>query len=154
MEFLLFLSGIDKEILALIRKANFTVEENTPLCLLGKKYFGFLRKSQKKVVICTQNAIDLGGYKIQESVSDKGFEPTKLYIRRALRHEAVHVAQSCNNDKVMNFIKGRKIELHPYKFNALKMSTKISGNRDKEYEAYWMEDRPFMVRAALKKYCF
>ena len=59
MEFLLFLSGIDKEILALIRKADFTVEENTPLCLLGKKFFGFLKREQRSIVICTKNAIDI-----------------------------------------------------------------------------------------------
>ena len=55
MEFLLFLTAKEKEILELIYKAQFSVEENTPLCLLGKKYVGFVKKRQKTVVICTQN---------------------------------------------------------------------------------------------------
>ena len=62
MEFLLFLSSRDKEILELINRARFSVEENTPLCLMGKKYFGFLKKRQRRVVICTKNAMDAGGY--------------------------------------------------------------------------------------------
>ena len=55
MEFLLFLTAKEKEILELIYKAGFTVEENTPLCLIGKKYVGFTKKWQRSVVICTQN---------------------------------------------------------------------------------------------------
>ena len=46
----------------LIYKAKFTIEENTPLCLLGDKFFGFLKLKQKSVVICTENAKKIGGY--------------------------------------------------------------------------------------------
>ena len=62
LEFIEFLSYRDKEILELVRKANFSVEENTPLCLLGKKFFGFLKKEQRTVVICTNNAKQAGGF--------------------------------------------------------------------------------------------
>ena len=153
MEFLLLLTAKDKEILDLVYKARFSVEENTPLCLLGKKFFGFLKTRQKTVVICTRNAQDLAVNPI--STNDHGNEnyQTAFYIRRALRHEAVHVAQMCNNGKVISSAGKNKFKLHPFKETALKGSTKISGNEKKEYEAYWMEDKPNLVISALKKYC-
>ncbi len=153
MEFLLLLTSIDKEILDLVYKAKFTVEENTPLCLLGEKYFGFLKIEQKTIVICTHNAKRIGGYYIPKASRDDDFDQTSLYIRKALRHEAVHVAQSCNNGRPLGFVNNKKFKLHPYKENALKASTKISGNKEKEYEAYWMEDKPKIVKSSLIKYC-
>ncbi len=154
MEFLLFLSSIDREILELVYKADFKVEENTPLCLLGKRYFGFLKRGQKTVVICTRNAINIGGHSIPKLNHDEDNSMTPMYIRRALRHEAVHVAQHCNNGKTVNIVNGKKIQIHPFKKKALENSTKVSGNRERELEAYWMEDRPKLVKSALIKYCF
>ena len=153
MEFLLLLTSKDKEIVDLIYKAGFSIEENTPLCLLGRRYFGFLKRKQKRVVLCTENAKSYGGYSIPKSNRDEDYNQTSIYIRRALRHEAVHVAQSCNNGRLLNMNNGKKVKLHPYKKEALKNSTLISGNRGKEYEAYWMEDRPKLVKQSLKKYC-
>ena len=104
MEFLLFLNAQEKEILQLINKAGYTVEENTPLCLIGKKFFGFLKHKQKRVVICTKNAMDYGGYKLTVDDPEDNFI-TGLMIRRALRHESVHIAQECNNGKLLNIAK-------------------------------------------------
>ncbi len=153
MEFIAFLSTKDKEILDLLYKAKFSVEENTPLCLLGEKFFGFLKKEQKIVVICTKNAMKIGGYRLPKVGHGNDYDPTKLYIRRALRHEAVHVAQNCKKGTILSKKELDKINLHPYKQEALKGSTRISRERNKEFEAYWMEDRPNLVRNALKKYC-
>ncbi len=153
LEFIMFLSGQDKEILELTKKAGYSIEENTPLCLLGDKFFGFLKREQRTIVICTNNAKKIGGYSIPRGFQDDDFQKTKIYIRRALRHEAVHVAQNCNQGKAMNDYTGRMYKLHPYKESALKRSTSLSGNRDKEYEAYWMEDKPKLVRSSLLKYC-
>ena len=75
-------------------------------------------------------------------------------IRRAIRHEAIHVAQECNNGKVLNFAKKNKIKISPYKLNALKGSISLVGQADKEYEAYSLEDRPRYVISLLQKYCF
>ena len=138
----------------LIYKAGFSVEENTPLCLLGDKFFGFYKKKQKTIVICTNNAMKIGGYSISRNKVHDDFSQTSIYIKKALRHEAVHVAQSCNNGKPLNINGGKGYKLHPYKVDALKNSTMMSGNREKEHEAYWMEDRPKLVIQALKKYCF
>ena len=68
MEFILFLSKIDKEIIELINKSNHTIEENTALCLIDKKYVGFYKKREKAIVICTKNAKRLGGYRKKKTI--------------------------------------------------------------------------------------
>ena len=152
MEFLLFLNSQEKEILQLVNKAGYAVEENTPLCLINKKFFGFLKKKQKKVVICTKNAMEYGGYKFQRNPEDS-FQ-TGLMIRRAIRHEAVHVAQECNNGKLLNLTKSKRKNISEHKINAYKGSSLLTGNKEKEYEAYLIEDQARAVISALKKYCF
>tara|TARA_B100001250_G_C19782638_1_gene782579 strand:- start:631 stop:1074 length:444 start_codon:yes stop_codon:yes gene_type:complete len=146
MEFLLFLDGKEQEILELIYKANYKVEENTPLCLLGKDFFGFLKKKQRKVVICTKNAKEYGGYSFLKEDAFK----TGLMIRRAIRHEAVHIAQQCNNGNLLNL---KDIKMSPYKIKSLQASVKLTGQREEEYEAYALEDSPRMVIKALRTYC-
>ena len=154
MDFVDFLNSKEQEILSLIYRAKYSAEENTPLCLLGKKYFGFLKKEQRTVVICTKNAKDFGGYSFPRTHDRSDYNPTKIYINRALRHEAVHVAQGCNNGKVMNLIKKHNLKMNKYKKKALEGSTLVSGNRAKEEEAYTLEDKPKLILEALKKYCF
>ena len=153
MDFVDFLNTKEQEILSLIYQAKYSAEENTPLCLLGKKYFGFLKKKQKIVVICTQNAKDFGGYSIPRTHDESDYNPTKIYINRALRHEAVHVAQGCNNGEIMDLIKTKNIKMNKYKKQALEGSTLVSGNRAKEEEAYSLEDKPKLIIEALRKYC-
>ena len=50
LEFILFLNAHEEKIVELIQKAGYELEENTPLCLLGNKYFGFLKIKQKRIV--------------------------------------------------------------------------------------------------------
>ncbi len=152
MEFLLFLNSQEKEILQLINKAGYTVEENTPLCLIGKKFFGFLKHEQRKVVICTNNAKEYGGYSFIKDTPKES--KTGLMIRRALRHESVHVAQECNNGNLLNLVRKRKTRIIQQKTNALRGSTRLTGNFEKEYEAYLIEDQPRKVIKVLKRYCF
>ena len=150
MEFILFLSKIDKEIIELINKSNHSIEENTALCLLDKKFVGFYKKREKVIVICTKNAKKLGGYR-----KDKRYDnhKTNIYIRRALRHEATHLVQSCNKDKITGVIKNIEDKIHERKLKALNSSVQISGNYEKELEAYVMEDKPRKVKEILKTYC-
>ena len=150
MEFILFLSKIDKEIIELINKSNNSIEENTSLCSLGKKFVGFYKKREKAIVICTNNAKKLGGYR-----DDKRHEnhKTNIYIRRALRHEATHLVQSCNNDKPTGVIKNLVDKIHTGKLKALNSSVQISGNYEKELEAYILEDKPRKVKKMLQTYC-
>tara|TARA_B100000214_G_C23893370_1_gene592890 strand:+ start:154 stop:618 length:465 start_codon:yes stop_codon:yes gene_type:complete len=153
MEFILFLGSRELEILNLVRKANYKLEENTPYCLLGDEYFGFLKRNQKRIVICTNNAKRKGGYFLTRIKKNEDYERTSIYIKKALRHEAVHVAQQCNDNNLIELEKIKKLKINPYKLKALEGSTKISGKKDHEYQAYIMEDRPKLVIKALKKYC-
>ena len=150
MEFILFLNKIDKEIIELINKLNHSIQENTELCLIDKRFVGFYKKKEKTIVICTQNAKKLGGYR-----EDKNYDnhKTNLYIRRALRHETTHLVQSCNNNKPTGIIKNIEDKIHSGKLKALNSSVRISGNYSKELEAYVMEDKPRKEKEVLKIYC-
>lgn len=150
MEFVLFLSKIDKEIIELINKSNHSIEENTALCLIDKKFVGFFKKREKGIVICTKNAKKLGGYR-----EDKRYDnhKTNIYIRRALRHEATHLVQSCNNNKPIGIIKNIQDRIHEGKLKALNSSVQLTGNYEKELEAYVLEDKPRKVKEILKSYC-
>ena len=153
MEFVDFLNSKEQEILGLVYSAGYYVEENTPLCLLSKKYFGFLKKKQKTVVICTQNAKDVGGYSFRTIRDNDDYSPTKIYIRRALRHEAIHVAQGCNKGNLLKLDELKKINFNKYKSESLRGSALVSGDYLKEKQAYTLEDKPKIVIRALKKYC-
>ena len=150
MEFILFLSKIDKEIIELINKSNHQIEENTALCLIDKKYVGFFKRREKAIVICTKNAKELGGYR-----EDKRYDnhKTNIYVRRALRHETTHLVQSCNNNKPTGVIKNLEDRIHEGKLKALNASVQLSRNYEKELEAYVMEDKPKKVKEILKNYC-
>ena len=153
MEFILFMSKVDKEIIELVRKANYSIEENTPLCLIGKQFVGFHKRREREIVICTENAKILGSHNENSYFVNNENHKTKLYLRRALRHEATHLAQACNNDSPTNFIKDIDKRIHPSKLKALKESVKISGKFQKELEAYVMEDKPNLVKKVIEKYC-
>ena len=150
MEFILFLSKIDKEIIELINKSNNLIEENTALCAIDKKFVGFYKRTEKIIVICTENAKKLGGYKEGERHDN---HKTNLYIRRALRHETTHLVQSCNNNKPTGIIKNIEDKIHSGKLKALNSSVQLSGNFSKELEAYVMEDKPRKVKEIIKSYC-
>jgi len=151
MEFILFLDKIEIEIIRLVQQAGYSVEENTPLCLKGKDYVGFLKKKHKKIVICTNNAKQKEGYKMLKYKKRDSFERTSVHIKKAIRHEAVHVAQECNNGKLLEIKKS--LSMNPAKGYALIGSTKISGEKEKEIQAYILEDKPRLVEKILKRYC-
>jgi len=153
MEFILYMTKIDMEILELVKKVNYTVEENSAICLIGKQYVGFHKRIDKEIVICTENAKYLGDHKESIYIRNNDNHKTKLYLRRALRHEATHLAQACNNNNPTGIIKDIDKKIHPSKLKALKESIKISGNMLKEMEAYVMEDKPNKVKQAIEKYC-
>ena len=150
MEFVLFLSKIDKEIIDLINKSNNSIKENTAICNIDKKFVGFYKRREKEIVICTKNAKKLAGYREGKSYEN---HKTNLYIRRALRHETTHLVQSCNNNKPTGVIKNIEDKIHVAKLKALNSSVRLSGNYYKELEAYVMEDKPKKVKEILINYC-
>ena len=153
MEFLLFLNSNERIILDILKEANYKFEENTPLCLIGKNYFGFHKKKSKTIVICTENAKSYGGYNLPRARKRNENYKTGMYIRKALRHEAVHAAQSCNNDKPIELKGKKKFRLNDNKKNAYAGSINFSGNERREYEAYSIEDQPRVVIELLNRYC-
>ncbi len=153
MEFIIFLSKLDKDIFELIKKTNYSIEENSALCLIDKKYIGFHKKREKIIVICTENAKNITHFTKKLTSINKDNHKTKLYIRRALRHEATHMIQSCNGDKIIGDINEIKKKINKSKEKAIKASVKISGNLEKELEAYMLEDKPKKVKKAIIRYC-
>tara|TARA_B100000700_G_scaffold27718_1_gene26486 strand:- start:453 stop:911 length:459 start_codon:yes stop_codon:yes gene_type:complete len=151
MEFIQFLDREEIELLRMVEKAGYSTEENTPLCLLGEKYVGFLRKKQRTIIICTDNAKKKEGYTLRRNMNYDIFERTAKHIKKALRHEAVHVAQECNGGKLLDIKK--TLSMNPAKNEALIGSKKISGEEEKERQAYILEDKPKLLRKEFKKYC-
>ena len=154
MEFIIFLSKLDKEILNLLIKANYIVEENKIECLLNKEIKGLHNFVENKIIICTENAKRKTNYRNKKVKPNKDNFKTERAIRKALRHEATHLIQKCNNNKIIGDIKKLESKLHQGKKKALMFSTSnFSGTYTKEVEAYVLEDNPKKVRNLIKKYC-
>tara|TARA_Y100000766_G_C18746258_1_gene526158 strand:- start:110 stop:568 length:459 start_codon:yes stop_codon:yes gene_type:complete len=151
MEFIDYLNIAEIEIIQMLEKAGYNTVENTGLCLLGKEYVGFLKKKEKTIVICTNNAKKIERYGLIKRKDIDIFERTATHIKKALRHEAVHVAQECNGGKLLDIKKNLKI--NPAKVSALKGSINISGEGEKERQAYILESNPKFVKKELEKYC-
>ena len=151
MEFIEFLDRTEVEIMKMVEKAGYKTSENTKLCLLGENYVGFLNKIKKEIVICTSNVKRREVYTLLRKKNKDIFERTALHIKKALRHEAVHVAQECNDGNLLEI--ERKLSMNPSKIKALNGSVSISGEEEKERQAYILEDRPRLIKNELKKYC-
>ena len=151
MEFIQFLDKVEIEIIRIVEQAGYSTKENSSLCLLSEEYAGFLQKRHKTIIICTDNAKKKEGYTILRNKSSDTFERTAKHIKKALRHEAVHVAQECNNGYLLDVDK--KLSINPAKYKALKGSKNISGEEQKEIQAYILEDKPRLVKKELEKYC-
>ena len=154
MEFIIFLSKLDKEILDLLIKAKYIVEENKVECLLNKEIKGLHNFKENKIIICTENAKRKTNYRNKKHLQKKDNFKTERAIRKALRHEAIHAIQGCNNNKIIGDIKKLESRLHPSKRKALEFSkSNFSGTYAKELEAYVLEDKPRKVKNLIKKYC-
>ena len=153
MEFIIFLSKLDKEILGLLIEANYKIEENKVECFLNKEIKGFHNFKENRIIICTENAKKKTNYRDKKQQNKDNYK-TERAIRKALRHEATHAIQKCNNNKIIGDIKNLESKLHPKKRRALEFSTSnFSGNYAKEVEAYVLEDKPKKVKNLIKKYC-
>ena len=151
MEFLAYLDRIELEIIKTVEEAGYKTKENTSLCLSSDNYVGFLDKRNKVIVICTNNAKKKKAYTILSKRNDDTFERTATLIKKALRHEATHVAQECNDGNILDI--NKKLSINPKKIEALKGSRKISGEEEKERQAYILEDKPRSLKKELKRYC-
>ena len=154
MEFILFLSRLDKEILDLLIEAKYIVEENKIECLLNREIKGLHNFKENKIIICTENAKRKTNYRKKKQNPNEENIKTERAIRQALRHEATHAIQKCNDNKTVEDIGNLEGKLHHTKRKALDFSTSnFSGNYEKEVEAYILEDKPKKVKKFIKKYC-
>ena len=151
MDFIEYLDRTEVAIIKIVEQAGYKTKENTQLCLLSDDYVGFLDKRKKEIIICTDNAKRREGYTLLKKKDKDTFERSALHIKKAVRHEAVHVAQECNDGKLLKIDK--KLSINPSKMKALNGSIKISGEEEKEIQAYILEDNPKKVLKELKKYC-
>jgi len=151
MEYIQFLDSIEIEIIRMVEQVGYSIEENTPLCLLSENYVGFLKKKEKAMVICTENAKKREGYTLLRKRDINRFKRTATHLKKAIRHESIHVAQECNDGKLLDTKK--RLSMNPAKNKALNGSRKISGEEEKEKQAYILEDRPKQVKKELEKYC-
>ena len=151
MEVLDYLGKTEVAIIQIVKQIGYKIDENTKLCLLSDDYGGFLDKRKKEIIICTNNAKKREGYTLLKKKDKDTFERIALHIKKALRHEAVHVAQECNNGKILKIEK--KFLMNASKMKALNGSIKISGEEEKERQAYILEDKPRLVEKELRKYC-
>ena len=139
MEFFLYLNSQSKEIINLVNKAKYSVNENIGFCR-DKRFFGYVDHG-KKFIICTKN------------IKTSGFDP-KFYINETILHESVHVAHHCNGYRPF-WISKKDMHLPSNKLQDIKNSVNVSSaSSQMEHEAFWMEDKPDKVRYVLKKYCF
>ncbi len=151
MEFIEFLDRVEIEIIRIVEKVGYSTEENTSLCLISDNYVGFLKKREKVIVICTENAKKREGYTLLSKRDVNKHERTAKHIKKAIRHESVHIAQECNNGNLLDIKKS--LSMNPAKSEALNGSKIISGEEEKEKQAYILEDRPKLVIKELEKYC-
>ena len=151
---MLFLSKLDKEILDLLIAANYIVEENKIECQFNKEIKGLHNFKENKIIICTENAKRKTNYRNKKQQPNKDNFKTERAIRKALRHEATHAIQKCNNNKTIGDIEKLENKLHQSKRKALDFSTSnFSGTYAKEVEAYVLEEKPKKVKSLIKKYC-
>ena len=154
MEFIIFLSKLDTEILDLLIKAKYVVEENKIECLLNKEIKGLHNFVENKIIICTENAKRKTNYRNKKQHLKKDNFKTERAIRKTLRHEATHAIQKCNNNKIVGNIKNLEGKLHQSKRKALEFSTtNFSGTYAKELEAYVLEEKPKKVKNLIEIYC-
>ena len=152
MEFLLFLTQTDKDIVRLIKNAGYRISENTLICYAKPGFFGVTNNRKRELTLCTNNIKRSSGFFMPSPHGEENLN-TVLSVRETLRHEATHVAQSCNGGKALQTYKPNEISLNDYKIKSLASSVKISGKKKKEEEAYWMENKPKLVRKMLSTYC-
>jgi hypothetical protein len=142
MDFLLFLTPINKEIINDLIAAKIKLTENSAICQKNPRYYGFFHKT-KSLIVCTENIL-------------RETDNPRYWINQTITHEAVHAAQHCNGRKPLG-LKRENMPLPFRKLNYLIASSEMSNHKhsfDMEHEAYYLEDNPKKVRSYLKKFCF
>ena len=95
MEFIIFMSKLDIEIIELIKKAKYQIVENTSLCKIDKKFMGFHKGREKTIVICTNNAKLVGNYSLEKIlktiaiIADRGGVNDEAFEIENFKHSCI-----------------------------------------------------------------
>lgn len=136
MEFLTYLSNESVEIVTLMRAKGISFAQNSSMCKKYKELFGVLQANT--LAICLDN--------IKNTIN-----PVFHYVNETLYHEAAHMAQQCNKNRLLG-VDASDLSLE--KRNDAKRSTKYNPSVFKhELEAYHLESRPSETLAFLRKHC-
>ena len=135
-----YLNPQAREVIQIIRKANYNVVENISWCTNG--YAGGIIRESRTFFICTHNILD--GPSARQS------------LHETIYHEAAHAAQMCRGLRPIG-IPLNAMPLPWEKRVNIKKSLSLTKNRVSsiiEHEAYWLEDKPIEVVKYLRKFCF
>jgi hypothetical protein len=141
MIFPYYLTPESKQIVELIAKAHFKVQENISWCADGS-YAGGVIKENKTFFICTKNILNGSN--------------ANHYLNETVYHEAVHVVQACKGMQQIG-IPLSQMPLSQTKMRDINQSislTKKKSMQRMEHEAYWLEDKPKETIKYLRKFCF
>jgi len=140
MIFSYYLNPQAREVIQIIRKANYNVVENISWCANG--YAGGIIRESRTFFICTHNILDGSS--------------ARRNLHETIYHEAAHVAQMCKGLKPIG-IPLSAMPLPQKKIVDITKSLSLTKNRVSsriEHEAYWLEDKPAEVVKYLRKFCF
>jgi hypothetical protein len=141
MQFPYYLTSEGKQLVELIAKAKFKVQENISWCADGR-YAGGVIKENKTFFICTKSIL-------------KG-PNANSYLNETVYHEAVHVVHECKGMQPIG-IPLNQMPLSQSKMRDIDRSislTKKKSMQRMEHEAYWLEDKPKETIKYLRKFCF
>jgi plastocyanin domain-containing protein len=141
MIFFHYLTSEGQQLIEMIAKARFRIQENISWCADGK-YAGAVIKENKTFFICTKNIL-------------KGSNASQ-YLNETVYHEAVHVVQACKGMQPIG-IPINRMPLPKNKIQDIDRSLSLTNKkfmRRMEHEAYWLEDKPKETIKYLRKFCF
>ena len=142
MEMIPYLSPASQEVLTMV-SSRVRILENGPAC---NQYdiFGFFSAPRRELTICSRRILSFGQ-------PERDFNETLL-------HESVHVAQACRSQfrSLWAFgIKRSAMPLSAAKAADLKKVLAFDSQLAQiDREAFYMENKPELVRFLVRKYCF
>ena len=164
LRFYSYLNTSGEKIIDLVdrsQKVIFYPKENTPMCK-SKNYWGYVTGAYKDTdgffksyfVICSNKIIRYTNKYYKENFTEK----SSYFINVVLNHEALHSAQLCKSRPyfkpfgINNGYFSKSIRDKVYKSEVYAKNTQEENLI--EMEAFYVEDKPFLVISYLEEYCY
>ena len=150
-----YIDFLSKEVIPLHDKlfeTNFVVSQDPPMCEKNKLIRGFFYSKYRVIYLCLENLLEdprLGDMNGSGKEKD-----ARSQLSRTLVHEAVHAAQWCKGREDWTLFDHDETKgLDGFGGSALEKSSKFTGNKKSEYEAYLLENDPALVLDLFDLYC-